>query len=58
MITIEMPIWLAIVICVAHGLLLIHLLIGDLFVRFICKNYKLEPKEKEKKNEIICRKID
>lgn len=48
---IEMPLWLAIVLCVAFGLEFIHCLISDFLVKLIYKKYDLELKEKEKENE-------
>ena len=48
---IEMPLWLAIVLCVAFSLEFIHCLISDFLAKLIHKKYDVELKEKEKHNE-------
>ena len=51
MITIELPLWLAIVIQVCFVLMLIHFIVGDLFAKLIHKHYQLILREKNKENK-------
>ena len=51
MITIELPIWLAIIILICMILLTAYFIVGDLFARLMHKYYQLILKEREKEED-------
>lgn len=50
MITIEIPIWLAIIILICMILILAYFIVGDLFARLMHQHYQLILRERDKES--------